>query len=49
MGKVKYGNYILHYDYVYYAWVVSTLNGDLIANFTTLDRAKKFIDDALDG
>lgn len=44
MKTVNYKGLSLNYDYIKYAWLISTEAGELIGMFSNLDKAKQFID-----
>jgi hypothetical protein len=47
MKQIDYKGLLLNYDYIKYSWLISTKTGELVARFTNLDTAKKFIDSLL--
>lgn len=44
MSNMIYKGLMLNYDYILYSWVVSCEKGSIVGKFTTLDKAKEFID-----
>lgn len=48
MKNLIYKELVLNYDYLLYSWVITSQEGSFIGKFTTLDKAKQFIDNLIE-